>query len=132
MTHPPAPLRRQPLLIAALLAQASCGGGDSTGNDTAAPAAYYSTMTYRDSQILALAVFEEGPVYGFYQSDYNVPERPEYVYAGFFVGVVSGALVRVMTKYPPPEAGLYVVRPPAAHPARKIRVLTELLIEHFG
>jgi len=46
--------------------------------------------------------------------------------------VASGALVRVMTRYPPPEAGLYVVRPPAAHPARKIRVLTDLLIEHFG
>ena len=46
--------------------------------------------------------------------------------------LASGALVRVMTKYPPPEAGLYVVRPPAAHPARKIRVLTDLLIERFG
>ena len=46
--------------------------------------------------------------------------------------VASGALVPVMTRYPPPEAGLYVVRPPVHHPARKIRVLTELLIEHFG
>jgi DNA-binding transcriptional LysR family regulator len=46
--------------------------------------------------------------------------------------VASGALVPVMTRYPPPEAGLYVVRPPGQHPARKIRVLTELLIEHFG
>lgn len=46
--------------------------------------------------------------------------------------VASGALVPVMTRYPPPEAGLYVIRPPGHHPARKIRVLTELLIEHFG
>ena len=46
--------------------------------------------------------------------------------------VASGALVPVMTRYPPPEAGLYVVRPPGQHPARKIRALTELLIEHFG
>jgi DNA-binding transcriptional LysR family regulator len=46
--------------------------------------------------------------------------------------LASGALVRVMTKYPSPEAGLYVVRAPAAHPARKIRVLTDLLIERFG
>ncbi|ASK93954.1 LysR family transcriptional regulator [Xanthomonas campestris pv. trichodesmae] len=46
--------------------------------------------------------------------------------------LASGALVRVMTKYPAPEAGLYVVRAPAAHPARKIRVLTDLLIERFG
>jgi DNA-binding transcriptional LysR family regulator len=46
--------------------------------------------------------------------------------------LASGALVAVMTRYPPPEAGIYVVRPPGQHPARKIRVLTELLIEHFG
>jgi DNA-binding transcriptional LysR family regulator len=46
--------------------------------------------------------------------------------------LASGTLVRVMTQYPSPEAGLYVVRPPAAHPARKIRVLTDLLIERFG
>ncbi|HTD28944.1 MAG TPA: LysR family transcriptional regulator [Xanthomonadaceae bacterium] len=46
--------------------------------------------------------------------------------------VKSGALVPVMTRYPPAEAGMFVVRPPGQHPARKIRVLTELLIEHFG
>lgn len=46
--------------------------------------------------------------------------------------VASGALVPVMTRHPPPPAGAYVVRPPSQHPARKIRVLTELLIEHFG
>ncbi len=42
----------------------------------------------------------------------------------------SGALVPVMTDYPPPPAGAYVVRPPGLHPARKIRILTEMLIEH--
>ena len=46
--------------------------------------------------------------------------------------LASGALVPVMTRYPPPEAGLFVVRPPGQHPERKVRVLTELLIEHFG
>lgn len=46
--------------------------------------------------------------------------------------LASGALVSVMTRYPVPEAGVYVVRPPGQHPPRKIRVLTELLIEHFG
>ena len=46
--------------------------------------------------------------------------------------VVSGALVPIMTRYPPPPAGAYVVRPPGQHPARKIRVLTETLIEYFG
>ena len=46
--------------------------------------------------------------------------------------VASGALIQVMTRYPPPEAGIFLVHPPGAHPARKIRILTELLIEHFG
>lgn len=44
--------------------------------------------------------------------------------------LASGALVPVMTRHPPPPAGAYVVRPPGQHPARKIRVLTELLIEY--
>jgi DNA-binding transcriptional LysR family regulator len=43
----------------------------------------------------------------------------------------SGALVPVMTRYPIPEHGIYVVRPPGQHPERKIRVLTEMLIECF-
>jgi DNA-binding transcriptional LysR family regulator len=46
--------------------------------------------------------------------------------------LASGALALVMTRYPPPTAGMFVVRPPGQHPARKVRVLTELLIEHFG
>lgn len=46
--------------------------------------------------------------------------------------VVNGALVPIMTSYPPPPAGAYVVRPQGQHPAQKIRVLTELLIEYFG
>lgn len=44
--------------------------------------------------------------------------------------IVSGALVPVMARHPPPPAGAYVLRPPGPHPARKIRVLTELLIEY--
>ncbi|MBB3224620.1 LysR family transcriptional regulator [Pseudoduganella umbonata] len=43
----------------------------------------------------------------------------------------SGALVAVMTRYPPPPAAAYVIRPPGQNPAKKIRILTELLIEHF-
>ncbi len=45
--------------------------------------------------------------------------------------LVSGALVPVMTRYPIPPAGAYVVRPPGQHPPRKIRVLTDVLIEYF-
>lgn len=46
--------------------------------------------------------------------------------------LASGALVHVMTRYPPPVAGVYVVRPPGQYPARKVQVLTELLIEYLG
>ncbi len=46
--------------------------------------------------------------------------------------LASGALVPVMPRYPPPDLGIYVIRPPGQHPARKIRVLTEMLIECFG
>ncbi|CUX54938.1 putative transcriptional regulator, LysR family [Agrobacterium tomkonis CFBP 6623] len=45
--------------------------------------------------------------------------------------LASGALVPVMTHYPPPKLGIYVIRPPGQHPARKIRVLTEMLVECF-
>jgi DNA-binding transcriptional LysR family regulator len=46
--------------------------------------------------------------------------------------VAAGALVPVMTRFPLPEAGIFVLRPPGAYPARKVRVLTEVLIEHFA
>jgi len=46
--------------------------------------------------------------------------------------LASGALVPVMTRHPIREAGIFVVRPPGQHPARKVRVLTEMLIECFG
>ncbi|WP_313605972.1 LysR family transcriptional regulator [Rhizobium sp.] len=44
----------------------------------------------------------------------------------------SGTLVEVMPRYPIPPAGIFVVRPPGPHPTRKVRVLTEMLIECFG
>lgn len=44
----------------------------------------------------------------------------------------SGALVHVMPRYPIPPAGAYVVRPPGQRTTRKIRILTELLIDHFN
>lgn len=44
----------------------------------------------------------------------------------------SGALLPIMPDYPVREAGIYVVRPPGKHPARKVSLLTELLIEGIG
>lgn len=45
--------------------------------------------------------------------------------------VASGALVPVMCRFPPPTAGIYVVRPPGQNPSAKIRVLTDMLTECF-
>jgi len=44
--------------------------------------------------------------------------------------VASGALVPIMPRHLPPPAGAYVISPPGQRPTRKIRVLTELLIEY--
>ncbi|PSS59476.1 LysR family transcriptional regulator [Ensifer sp. NM-2] len=46
--------------------------------------------------------------------------------------ICSGALVPIMTRHPIPPAGIFVVRPPGQHPSRKVRILTEMLIERFG
>jgi DNA-binding transcriptional LysR family regulator len=46
--------------------------------------------------------------------------------------IASGRLAPVLCGYPPPEAGLYVVRPPGDSPVRKVSVLIDILIEYFG
>lgn len=43
--------------------------------------------------------------------------------------IKNGALVPVMVRYPPLLAGIHVVRPRSRHPTRKIRVLTDMLVE---
>lgn len=58
----------------------------------------------------------------------GVAVLPDYLVDDY---IAAGALVPVMTRHPPPPAGIYVIRPPGQHPARKVRVLTELLIECF-
>jgi hypothetical protein len=62
------------------------------------------------------------------------PLRPIAALPDFLVEkeLAAGTLVALMKSYPLPEAGLHIVRPPGHYPARKVRVLTELLIEHFG
>jgi DNA-binding transcriptional LysR family regulator len=54
---------------------------------------------------------------------------PDHLIKGY---LDSGSLVQVMTRYPVPTAGMFVVRPPGQHSTRKVRVLTELLSERFG
>lgn len=46
--------------------------------------------------------------------------------------LASGTLVEVMPNFPPPELGIYVIRPPGQKPSRKIRVLTDMLIDCYG
>lgn len=46
--------------------------------------------------------------------------------------IAAGSLVPLLTDYAAPEAGMFVVRPPGAFPSRKVRVLIDILIEHFG
>jgi DNA-binding transcriptional LysR family regulator len=46
--------------------------------------------------------------------------------------VASGTLVKLLQAYPASDAGIFVVRPPGAAAPRKVRVLTDLLIERFG
>ncbi|WP_240775992.1 LysR substrate-binding domain-containing protein [Serratia proteamaculans] len=45
--------------------------------------------------------------------------------------ITSGKLIPLMARHSPPPAGAYIIRPPGRYPARRIRVLTEILIEHF-
>jgi DNA-binding transcriptional LysR family regulator len=59
----------------------------------------------------------------------GIAALPEFLIAD---QVASGALVRLLNEYPLPPGGLYVMRPAALNPPRKIRVLIDLLIEHFG
>lgn len=47
--------------------------------------------------------------------------------------MARGEVVEVLTDWPLPETGLHVLRPPpSGHLPRKVKVLTDLLIERFG
>lgn len=46
--------------------------------------------------------------------------------------VTAGRLVPVMTRYSLADVGIYVVRPPSQHTPRKVRVLSDLLVEKFS
>jgi DNA-binding transcriptional LysR family regulator len=45
--------------------------------------------------------------------------------------LATGALVPVLAEFPPPEGGIYVVRPPGDFPPRKVRALIEIMVERF-
>lgn len=46
--------------------------------------------------------------------------------------VEQGHLIALLTEFPTPDAGMFVVRPPGAYLPRKVKVLIDILIERFG
>jgi DNA-binding transcriptional LysR family regulator len=46
--------------------------------------------------------------------------------------IASGALKTLLVDYPPPQAGLYLLRPRGDFSPRKVRVLADILVERFG
>jgi DNA-binding transcriptional LysR family regulator len=46
--------------------------------------------------------------------------------------LASGAMKVVLTDYPMPEAGVYVVRPPGGSAPCKVRVLIDIMVERFA
>ena len=46
--------------------------------------------------------------------------------------IQSGRLEALLTEFPMPEAGLFLVRPPGAQVSGKLRVLIDALVERFG
>jgi DNA-binding transcriptional LysR family regulator len=46
--------------------------------------------------------------------------------------IAAGVLTPVLRDHPPPDAGIFVVRPPGDFPPRKVKVLIEILLEHFA
>jgi DNA-binding transcriptional LysR family regulator len=46
--------------------------------------------------------------------------------------IAAGVLTPVLKDHPPPKAGIFVVRPPGDFPPRKVKVLIDILLEHFA
>ncbi|MBX3501217.1 MAG: LysR family transcriptional regulator [Alphaproteobacteria bacterium] len=59
----------------------------------------------------------------------GVAALPEFLIA---THLASGALAPLLTEYSTPEAGIYVVRPAGDFPPRKVRVLIDIMLEHYG
>lgn len=46
--------------------------------------------------------------------------------------IENGTVEPVLPDFPAPELGIYVIRPPGANVPGKVRVLIDILVEHFG
>ncbi|WP_443971434.1 LysR substrate-binding domain-containing protein [Sphingobium sp. CR28] len=63
------------------------------------------------------------------KSRWAIAALPEAIAARY---VAAGRLKAIMTDWDLPAVGIFVVRPPGHHLARKVRVLTELLLQQFS
>jgi len=59
----------------------------------------------------------------------GIAETPTFLLADEFE---TGALEPLLTDYPTPEFGIYVVRPPGTNVPGKVRLLIDTLVERFG
>ena len=72
--------------------------------------------------------------YAFEVAHHRLPGRlgialaPDFLVAAH---LASGRLVAVMTDYPMPDAGVYVVRPPGGSASCKVRALIDIMLEKF-
>lgn len=92
-----------------------------------------NTLTFSDGT----QTFTVSPQ-GRYKADY-APALADAAAAGIGITVLAeiiaqpyverGALTRLMPRYSLPPVGIYVVRPPSQHDARKVRVLIDLMVE---
>lgn len=62
-------------------------------------------------------------------ADIGIAALPDVIAASY---LQTGRLVAIMESFALPSVGIYVVRPPGHHLARKVRVLIDLLLERFG
>lgn len=54
---------------------------------------------------------------------------PDFMIEGY---ISSGELVPILSKFPIPELGMFVLRPPGTTATRKVRALIDILLEKFG
>jgi DNA-binding transcriptional LysR family regulator len=59
----------------------------------------------------------------------GITEAPSFMVSD---AIATGSLERLLLDYPAPEYAIYVVRPPGAYVAGKVRVLIDTLVERLG
>jgi hypothetical protein len=68
-----------------------CGGSDDAPRADDGPVRYYNAF-FRQNQLISLASFGGGLVYGFYQDDFSQSPYPDFAYSGFFAATPDASL----------------------------------------